>query len=50
MYNTLYNIQSYKTLSTKGAPGPPGPIVLTLTPISGGTQPVSAHLTIIKYS
>lgn len=29
MYNTLYNIQSYKTLSTKGAPGPPGPTGLT---------------------
>ena len=44
--NCLVNVSANSILSINN----PSNIVLTLTPIAGGTQPVSAHLTIIKYN
>ena len=42
----LINVRANSILSINN----PSNIALTLTPIAGGTQPVSAHLTIIKYN
>jgi hypothetical protein len=44
--NCLVNVSSNSILSINN----PSNIALTLTPIAGGTQSVSAHLTIIKYN
>ena len=43
---SLINVSENSILSINN----PSNITLTLTPIAGGTQPVSAHLTIIKYN
>jgi hypothetical protein len=42
----LINVRANSILSINN----PSNIALSLTPIAGGTQPVSAHLTIIKYN